>query len=105
LDAQTWEIGDVKLSLGTEDGEYLAARAHRGELVPPRLAPELDASTVQYLADGLRVPFSSLQAGEIVQVHFILAWATDDDPYRVDTWFAVDQHPAEILRQLCAGLS
>lgn len=100
LDAQNWDIGKVTLSLGTEDGEYLAARAKQGLHVPGRLAPELHAGTVQYIDHGLRVPFSSLQPDEIVQVHFIVAWASHDQANRADTWFAVDQLPSALLRQL-----
>lgn len=100
LDAQRWRIDRATLSMGTEDGEWLAARAKRGYLIPARLAPECDHSTVQYLDDGLQVRFPSLQANELVQAHFIVAWATLDDPYRSDTWFAVDQSPSEILTQL-----
>lgn len=100
LDAQTWSIGKAKLSLGTEDGEYLAARAKKGNDLPERLSPELDVSTAEYMADGLRVPFSSLQPGELVQVHFIIAWTAPGAVDQSDTWYAVDQSPAPILRQL-----
>lgn len=103
LDAQTWSISDAALSMGTEDGEFLARRAHQENLVPARLGPELHVGTVRYIDQGLQVPFSSLEPSELVQVHFVVAWADYDDPYRVDTWYAVDQSPAEILRQLAGA--
>lgn len=67
--------------------------------MPTRLLPELTAALVQYPDTGLRVEFSSLQIGELVQVHFVVAWASHGDPDRVDTWFAVDQTASEILAQ------
>ena len=62
LDAFTWRVGRHALSLGTEDGEFLSARAKRSNLVPSRLSGELSFSTVEYGEAGLIVPFSGLEA-------------------------------------------
>lgn len=104
LDALTWWVDGVVLSVGTEDGEYLARTARRGLSMPVRLMPECHIATVHYQDNGLVVPFAALEAAEVVQVHFIVAWAALEDPKRCDTWFAVDQSPEEILRQLGADL-
>lgn len=100
LEAQTWDIGSARLSLGTEDWEYLEARAYKRQFMPSRLADELDISTVRYVDDGLQIPFPPLHPGELVQVHFVVAWTEVEDPFQCDTWYAVDQDPAQILRQL-----
>jgi hypothetical protein len=100
LDAQTWDIGAAMVSLGTEDGEHMAIRAHQGVMMPKRLEPLLHVGTVDYLPGGLCVPFHPLQAGELVQVQFIIAWTLQGAPDRVDTWFAVEQDPREVLRKL-----
>lgn len=100
LDALTWQLNSARLSLGTEDGEYLRARATKGSLMPARLATELNASTVHYLADGLSVPLPSLQPSELVQLHFIVAWTSPGGPDLADTWFAVDQPASTVLTQL-----
>lgn len=100
LDAQTWDIGDAMVSLGTEDGEHMSHRARMGEHMPHRLAPLLGYETIDYLPEGIRVPFPPLEPGEMVQVHFIVAWTLQGAPDRVDTWFAVEQSPSEVLRNL-----
>ncbi|HWI64335.1 MAG TPA: hypothetical protein VNT75_21045 [Symbiobacteriaceae bacterium] len=100
LDALTWSIGRATFSLGTEDGEFLAARALKEDGMPRRLAPELNVATVGYLPGGLRVPFSSLAPGELLQVQFLIAWTAPDAVDTADTWFAVDQRHSEVVRQL-----
>jgi hypothetical protein len=102
LDAFTWRFDHRVLSIGTEDGEVLAARASRSANMPPRLACDLNMSTVTYTSSGIEVPFSYLEPGELLQIHFVVAWAghySDESP---STWFAVDQKPEHLLRQLTA---
>lgn len=99
LDAIAWDVGRYRLSLGTEDGEFLATRAENRDFVPSRFAKELSLSTVDYMEDGLVVPLSSLEPTEIIQVQFIVAWALDDWDCPA-SWFAVEQSPAHLLREL-----
>jgi hypothetical protein len=102
LDAFTWHVGRSAISLGTEDGEFLAARAHRGGLIPARLAGELSLGTVEYTATGVVVPFSGLEPSELLQVQFVVAWADRHSSESKASWFAVDQDPAYLLDQLLA---
>ena len=104
LDAVTWEVGRYNLSLGTEDGEFLAARAENRDFVPPRLASELSIGSVEYGEAGLMVPFSGLEPKETIQVQFVVAWAVYDWECPA-SWFAVDQRPAVLLRQLTVSSS
>lgn len=102
LDAFTWRVGQHALSLGTEDGEFLSARAERSEFVPSRLSGELSLSTVEYAEAGLIVPFSCLKPPEVLQVQFVVAWASEHTEESPASWFAVEQRPAHLLRQLAA---
>lgn len=99
LEAYTWFCDGKVLSLGTEDGEFLARRASKGYLLPPRLVPDL-VQAVRYSDTGLHVAVPALEAGEQVEIHFVVAWATAGDPDACDTWFAVDQHCHEVCRRL-----
>lgn len=100
LDAVTWRTPVAAVSLGTEDGEFLRHRALRADFMPPVLAAQLHFSTVEYSPNGLRVSLRDVPADSIVQIHFVLAWSDSDTDASPSTWFAVDQRPEEILRQL-----
>ena len=100
LDAYTWWMGDSVLSVGTEDGEFLAHRASANNHVPSRLGPELSLSTVQYSQSRMDVPFSTLERGELLQVQFVAAWEESSSPESASTWFAVEQRPALVYEQL-----
>jgi len=102
LDAFTWRVGKYALSLGTEDGEFLSARAQKSDLVPSRLSNELSLSTVEYGQAGLIVPLSGLAPSEVLQVQFVVAWAGDHTEESPASWFAVEQRPAHLLQQLIA---
>ncbi len=104
LDALTWRTPGHTLSLGTEDGEFLSARAEKNDLVPARLSGELSISTVEYSGSGLIVPFSGLEPSEVLQVQFIVAWEHESAEGSYASWFAVEQSPSYLLRQL-AGVA
>jgi hypothetical protein len=100
LDAFTWRVGRYAISLGTEDGEFLSARAERSDFVPARLSGELSFHTVEYTEAGLVVPFSGLGPSEILQVQFVVAWTCEHTDESPASWFAVEQSPAFLLQQL-----
>ena len=100
LDAQTWTIGNLALSVGTQDGELLASLATRGDGVPPRLVDEFSLGTIEYSPAGLVVPFSGLHPTEWLQVHFIVAWQQGTPRAETATWFAVEQPSATLLDQM-----
>jgi hypothetical protein len=103
LDAITWRTPVAAITLGTEDGEFLKYRALDGEAMPPSLAQQLHVSTVEYLPHGLRLSLREIPVNSVVQIQFVLAWTdayTDESP---STWFAVEQRPKDILRQLLHG--
>jgi hypothetical protein len=100
LDAFTWRVADSVLSLGTEDGEILAARAQRHAGVPARLSGELTYSTVKYTDSGLIVPIAELRPQEVLEIHFIVAWSDAYSEERPSTWFAVDQGHGYVVQSL-----
>ncbi len=130
LYAKTWEDPHWKVSIGTEDEEWLAGRARRAAGLPPRLSSYfsgggfLDAlfhceaaiddtpdsedpigwqgvvakrGWSGMTAKGIPIPLPEIGTGETCQVHFIVAWAPRVRADDVDTWYAVDREPAEIL--------
>lgn len=97
LDALAWDDGHRIISMGTEDGEWLARRAHRGQNLPSHWAAQLDRfDFVEHTEGGLRIPFPALQPDELCQAHFVIAWAPLADE-GADTWYAVDRLPEHIL--------
>ena len=103
LDALTWATPGWETSIGTEDGEFLRARALRRDNMPRSLADRLELGTVEYLRDGLRVPFRDVPAHEVFQVQFLISWCERKPEERAWTWFAVDQDPAFLVAQLTIG--
>lgn len=103
LDAITWTTSAWEMSIGTEDGEYLRARALRRNHMPRPLAEQLDLGSVEHLSDGLRVPFRDVPADEVLQVQFLISWCEVDAEDRAATWFAVEQDPAFLIEQLTTG--
>lgn len=100
LDAFTWRMASSALSLGTEDGEFLAARAERRAGGPARLRDELTYSTVKYADAGLIVPIAGLCPREVLEIHFVVAWADRYSEECPSTWFAVDQDHGYIVQAM-----
>lgn len=95
LAAQTWENPFVRLTIGTEDEDYLQQRASNQDWLPYRFK-NLIVDSIDYLKNGIKVSFPEFQENEIAQVHFTVAWT-----YReIATWFAVDERPKDILKQI-----
>lgn len=107
LDAMTWMDEKTHLTLGTEDAEALAGRAEIGSWFPQRYQTWLKAlcegreSTAKYPVvygeRGLSVLLPNLQNGEILQIHFVAAWARPDQD-KPASWFAADTVADAILK-------
>lgn len=96
FDAQTWTVGHLTYTLGTQDSERLAIRASQGEGLPVRWASEVvpdDPNVVVYTPAGFQINLPALQANELCQVHFVIAWGTDE----TSPWFMANCLPHEIL--------
>lgn len=97
LDAQTWDDGNTYITVGTEDGERLATRAIKGEIMPSRLTQQINnLGLVQYSEKGLSVPIPHLVKGDICQIHFTASWGKSE----VDTWYAAGILSGDILKGL-----
>jgi hypothetical protein len=102
LEAQIWSDGQTSLTLGTQNLWAMLAYRGSSRAVPPRWMeaawssrPE-EVSFAKYLPDGFVVTPPELEAGEMGQIHFVIAWAPEPEG---DTacWFAVDLSPSEVL--------
>lgn len=101
LEALTWDISGGRLSVGTEDPEFLASRAPYDRFF--RIGRRIDVDAVSFIRSdqsGLEVPVPALRQGEWVQVQFVVAWRNVVDADDVSTWFAVDQDPTHLLALL-----
>lgn len=94
-----YENNKTRLSIGTEDEEYLALRARSQNWMPNRLEDTfLNTTTVEPISGGLQVIVPQIEMNEVMQIQFILAWTSQKYP-NSSTWFAVDQNANFILSQ------
>ncbi len=98
LAARTWTDEQVIASIGTEDVEYLASRARREIWMPHRFSQLLSnhEEIIQLAQEGVSVLPPSLENGDLLQVHFVVASARQNTD-GVSTWLAVDQRPSFLL--------
>jgi len=103
LVALTWHHEHLELSLGAPDAETLAGQERAGMQMPRAwhaLIDTNDPSAVvieEYLRDGFRLQLPALEAGEVAQLHFAVAWA--DAANQSDApWFAVNLSPARLTQ-------
>lgn len=107
LDAQSWSRGRIRVSVGTQDVEFLRARAIHGDRLPASWGKLLgygegESDPVRYVEDGFLLSLPPLVPGDLCQVQFTVAWAEHDSD-DASTWFAVDCRWEQILRSLGGG--
>lgn len=98
LICQSFENNVYKLSMGTEDEDFLNQRA-RGKSMPIRLQNLIAPYMIECMEDGLQVDLPSFEKGEYFQIQFVVAWALKTYP-EDSSWFAVEQSPSYILKIL-----
>jgi len=92
------ENNQFKLSIGTEDEEYLASRASLQKWMPQRFRNIfLNNLIVECMSNGLKVDLPPLNINETVQIQFVIAWSSKEN-YSESTWFAVDASADYILK-------
>jgi hypothetical protein len=89
----------INLSIGTEDEDFLQQRASNGKWMPIRVKDMIKADDIHFIHGGLEVNLPLLAKCEMVQIQFIVAWASKDYP-EVTPWFAVEQSPGHILNAI-----
>jgi len=100
LAARSWVDKSWKVTVGTEDPEYLASRAKMGRWMPPRLHSTIEANPeeiIRITEDSMSICIPELQQGERLQLQFILASCHRHND-ELETWFAVDQDPSNMLQ-------
>lgn len=95
----SYENNEMKLSIGTEDEDFLASRAQNQQWMPNRFKDLfLNESVIKSIPGGLEVNFPQLEVNETIQVQFIIA--VSSKAFSNDsTWFAVEQDSNFILNQ------
>ncbi len=97
LDAITWEGNNIRVSMGTQDGQKLRTRSIKNEMMPVDFVDDLNLYGLVLCMDNeLRVPLHSVRPNEVCQIHFVIAWSKsiNDD---VSTWYAVDEESTNLL--------
>lgn len=102
--AQSWDNNVARITIATEDEEFLKFRAQGGKSLPVRLAANnlIVPDLVEYLEDGIQVSLPPFEANEEGQIQFIISWVKGVKKNNISTWFAVEISPQEILK--VAGL-
>ena len=101
LDAQTWDVGGRRLSIGTEDADFLCHRAREGSTLPSSWEHELSAFLdephddypVRYLDRGLALLLPPLPRGGYCELHLASAIGPAHREDDAATWYAVDVDP------------
>lgn len=88
LEARTWWADTHVLTIGTEDEDALRLRCD-GRVPLPR-------DPVQHHDDGIAICLVGLPAGEVLALHFIVAWNALPEAHESACWYAVDQRHAEV---------
>lgn len=98
LICQSFENDVYKLSIGTEDEDFLNQRS-QGKSMPIRLQNLIAPYMIECMAEGLQVDLPPFEKGEYFQIQFVVAWALKKFPDD-SSWFAVEQSPSYILQFL-----
>ena len=104
---KTWDDGQTEVSIGTDDGDFLAIRSRRGDGLPTEWESYFLSSPNQFDwfwlqsvhidvgNNGLAAPLPPLKAGGECQIHFAVAWSPKS-PLGA-SGFAVARGASEIL--------
>jgi hypothetical protein len=100
LEARTWVNEQWKVTIGTEDREFLTTRAKTGIWMSHELAAAIEATTediVQMTLESISINLPEISGGQCCQVHFVIASnrKIEED---ISTWLAVDQQPSQLLK-------
>jgi len=99
LEARSWNDGSWKVTVGTEDYEFLAARSRASKWIPRRLAAYIETNpddVVQVKHDSLCIHFPELDSDECLQFQFVIASGPLPDSDSV-LWLSVEQQPEVLL--------
>ncbi len=94
----TFENPKMKLSIGTEDEDYLNNRAFTKNWMPNHFAGKIFSSAIELLPNGIEVSLPCLKAQDCIQIQFIIAVASKKQ-HSDSCWFAVEQSSEYILRE------
>lgn len=101
--SQSFEHENTRLTIGTEDEDYLEDRAKNQRWMPYRLFTDelISYENVGCIEDGVKIVLPPFLEEEVGQIQFVISWTQVKANDSISTWFAVDVSPEEILRQSC----
>jgi hypothetical protein len=83
LDSQSWETTECRVSIGTEDVDYLSSRLSKIQF-------NENECPIEYSENGFSIIFNEIPESYETSLHFAVAWKSLPDPSDVSTWYAVD---------------
>jgi hypothetical protein len=97
IEAKTWTSKSARVTIGTEDSEYLEARSKTGEWMPPRLSDEslISDAMFNFTESSISVNMPILKNSEAFQLQFVIV--SGDVVNDCATWLAVAQKPRVLL--------
>lgn len=89
LEALEWTGQNTVMLIGTEDREYLERRLPHGIVLPD------DPFT--YSPESLAIHIAKIPSGQLLSLHFVVAWNELPETVAPSCWFAVDQPHNSVL--------
>lgn len=89
LEALEWTGQNTVMLIGTEDREYLEKRLPHGIVLP--------CDPFSYSAESLSIHVAKIPSGQLLSLHFVLAWNELPETVSPSCWFAVDQPHNSVL--------
>ncbi len=99
LIALSFDKSTHRLTIGTEDEEYLKSRANSNDWLPSHLKDEISSESIHISRNEIIIDYPACFANETMQTHFIVAWGFNNNQ-NLSTWYAVDQSTTTILNQV-----
>lgn len=89
LEALEWTGENTVMLIGTEDREYLERRLADGIVLPD--------DPFIYSPDSLSIHIAQIPSGQLLSLHFVVAWNELPETVAPSCWFAVDQPHHSVL--------
>jgi hypothetical protein len=89
LEALEWNGKNTVMLIGTEDRECLERRLPHGIVLP--------GDPFTYSPESLSIHVAKIPSGQLLSLHFVLAWNELPETVAPSFWFAVDQPHNSVL--------
>ena len=89
LEALEWTGQNTVMLIGTEDREYLERRLPHGIVLPD--------NPFTYSPASLSIHIAKIPSGQLLSLHYVVAWNELPETVAPSCWFAVDQPHNSVL--------